>query len=189
MTYKPAGARSFGPPLMERLPAFGYLALVTAVVGVIVYGHAAPSTSNIFEYVVVRDQHRIVTSTTCALILSASAIAAVVRTHLRGVVVHPDGIEMRELLPLGWPRIRRFHWSQIDRVLVPSANETIRRERPDSRRTIGLNLWDGSTATLPEVANIIDLSVIIEKVALARAIPVVGGTGLIDDLGNPLEEG
>jgi hypothetical protein len=26
----------------------------------------------------------------------------------------------------------------------------------------------------------------LERVALARAIPVEGGTGLVDDLGNPL---
>ncbi len=26
----------------------------------------------------------------------------------------------------------------------------------------------------------------LERVALARAIPIEGGTGLVDDLGNPL---
>jgi len=188
MTYKPKGARSFGPPLVDRLPAFAYLTLVTAVVGVILYGHTAPSTSRIFEYIVVGDQHRIISSTNCAIMLGISGVAAVIRTHLRGVVIHPDGIEMRELL-MGWPKMRRYDWSQIDRVVVPNANSTITSQRSASRRSIGLNLWDGTTTYLPDVANLVALSVIIERVALARAIPVVGGTGLIDDLGNPLEEG
>ncbi len=28
----------------------------------------------------------------------------------------------------------------------------------------------------------------LERVALARAIPIEGGTGLVDDLGNPLDD-
>jgi hypothetical protein len=186
MTYKPTGSRSFGPPLADRLPAFAYFALVVAVVGVIVYGHLAPSTSRLFEYVVVGDNHRMISSTSCAIILAVSALAAILRNQMRGVVVHPDGIETRELLPLGLPRVRRFHWSQIDRVMVPSSDGRVTPGKPITPRSIGLALWDGSTLYLPRVANLMDLAVIIERVALARAIPIVGGTGLIDDLGNPM---
>jgi hypothetical protein len=195
MTYRPEGSVSFSPPLTERLPSYGYLLFALAVTALIVYGQNAPSSSWIFHYVVVGDRNRLISSSVCAIILFCSALAAVLREQMRGVIVHPDGIEMRELLPLGWPRIKRVHWSQIDRVFVPSstgegAAEKAQQDRPDAKgRTIRLDLWDGSTAWLPKVADGMGLAVLLEKVALARAIPIVGGTGLIDDLGNPHAEG
>jgi hypothetical protein len=185
MTYRPSGAVSFGPPLRERIPALIYLAFAVAVGAGILYGQAAPTGSRIFHYVVEGDSQRLIPASACGIVLFASALAAVIRSQMRGVVVHPDGIEMRELLPLGWPRVRRLHWSQIDRLVVPP---------PKPASTVGvlsisLELWDGSRAWLPKVANATGLAVMLEKVALARAIPVEGGTGLIDDLGNPPDEG
>lgn len=199
MTYRPEGAVAFGPPLKERLPAYAYFAFAVGVSLFVVYGENAPSASRAFQYVVEGDRHRMIPSSVCAIILFTSALAAVLRLQMRGVVVHPYGIELRELLTLGWPRVRRFHWSQIDRLFVPSAND-IEGESEDEgepkpkaagakpkKRTIHVDLWDGSQAWLPEVANEIELAVMLEKVALARAIPIVGTTGRIDDLGNPLE--
>ncbi len=189
MTYRPAGAVAFGPPLRERLPALAYLAFALVVSGLIVYGQNAPSGSRIFHYVVEGDRHRVISSSVCGLILFLSAVAAVIRTQMRGVIVHPDGIEMRELLTLGWPRVRRLHWSQIDRLFVPAANPArgdVRSPPPATGAGIRLDLWDGSRTRLPDVAATMDLAVLLEKVALARAIPIEGGTGLLDDLGNPL---
>jgi hypothetical protein len=37
------------------------------------------------------------------------------------------------------------------------------------------------------VGRTLDLSIILERVALARAIPLEGGTGMVDDLESPLE--
>ena len=99
---------------------------------------------------------------------------------VRGVIVHPDGIETRELLPLGWPRVRRFHWSQIDRLLLPAAQDKSPREGTEKKSSIRVDLWDGSRAWLPPVGNWLDLAVMLEKVALARAIPFEGGTGLVE---------
>jgi hypothetical protein len=195
MTYRPEGSVSFSPPFTERLPSYGYLLFALAVTALIVYGQNASSNSWLFHYVVEGDRNRLISSSVCAIILFCSALAAVLREQMRGVIVHPDGIEMRELLPLGWPRIKRVHWSQIDRLFVPSstgegAAEEAQQDRPDAKgRTIRLDLWDGSTAWLPKVADGMRLAVLLEKVALARAIPIVGGTGLIDDLGNPHAEG
>jgi hypothetical protein len=195
MTYRPEGSVSFSPPFTERLPSYGYLLFALAVTALIVYGQNASSNSWLFHYVVEGDRNRLISSSVCAIILFCSALAAVLREQMRGVIVHPDGIEMRELLPLGWPRIKRVHWSQIDRLFVPSstgegAAEKAQQDRPDAKgRTIRLDLWDGSTAWLPRVADGMRLAVLLEKVALARAIPIVGGTGLIDDLGNPHAEG
>jgi hypothetical protein len=191
MTYKPEGATSFGPPLKERLPAILYFAFAILLSAFVVYGENAPSSSRAFQYVVEGDRHRMIPSSVCAIVMFGSALAAVLRARMRGVVVHPDGIELRELLTLGWPRVRRFHWSQIDRLFVPSAKDVEASEKrvegATGKRTIHVDLWDGSRALLPEVDNVIGLAVMLEKIALARAIPIVGATGLLDDDGTPLE--
>jgi hypothetical protein len=188
MTYRPDKRQTFGPPLRERALTLAYVVFATVVVGFILYGQNAPSNSIFFQYVVEGDRNRILSSSVCAIILAVSATAAFVREQMRGVVVHAEGIEMRELLPFGLPKVRRFAWSQIDRMSVPSADPRARSRKPESRG-IRLDLWDGSRAWLPNVSNITGLSLLLERVALARAIPVEGGTGLLDDLGNPLEDG
>ncbi len=180
MTYRPERRISFGPPLRTRLPSFAFLAFAFVVCGVIVYGQHAPSSSVVFHYVVEGDSGRIIPSSVCAIILVCSALAGVLREQMRGVILHPDGIDVRELLSLGWPRVRRFHWSQIDKVFVPSAHAAA------DAKTIRLDLWDGTRAWLPDVANAGELGMMLERVALARAIPIEGGSGLVDDLGNPL---
>lgn len=183
MTYQPERRVAFGPPLRQRLPSIGYLAFAILITAVIVYGQNAPTSSSLFHYVVEGDRTRMIPSSVCAIILFTSALAAVLREQMRGVVLHPDGIEMRELLSLGWPRVRRFHWSQIDRVFVPPAEPATGQPA----KAIRLDLWDGSTTWLPDVAKALELGIMLERVALARAIPIEGGTGVIDDLGNPLE--
>ena len=185
MTYRPERRVTFGPPLRERLLSFGYLVFALSASAVIIYGQRyAPSSSSIFKYVVEGDRQRMIPSSVCAIILFTSALAAVLREQMRGVVLHPDGIEMRELLSFGWPRVRRFHWSQIDRVFVPSALPAARTE--SEPKSIRLDLWDGSRTWLPNVEKASELGMMLERVALARAIPIEGGTGLVDDLGNPL---
>ncbi|WP_437674664.1 hypothetical protein [Sorangium sp. So ce131] len=192
MTYRPEKRIAFGPPLKERLPALLYFTFAIAVSAVIVYGQNAPSNSAVFQYVVEGDRHRLVSSSVCAIILFVSALAAVLREQMRGVVVHPDGIELRELLGFGLPRVRRFAWSQIDRMSVPPAQAggsgrgAAKQDKPSSG--IRLDLWDGSRTWLPDVGDKLALSMVLERVALARAIPIEGGTGMLDDLGNPLQD-
>jgi hypothetical protein len=190
MTYKPARRMAFGPTIKSQWPSLAFLAFALAVTGVILYGQMAPSGTRLFAYVVEGDSHRLVSSTVCAIVLCTSAVAAVVREQMRGVIVYPDGIELRELLSFGVPRVRRYHWSQIDKMFVPPANPTAeQRARAIANNVIGsirLDLWDGSRAWLPEVARANELGIVLERVALARAIPIEGGTGMMDDLGNPL---
>ncbi|MGK4001048.1 hypothetical protein WMF31_00380 [Sorangium sp. So ce1036] len=191
MTYRPEKRIAFGPPLKERIPALLYFGFAIAVSVVIVYGQNAPSGSRIFQYVVEGDRHRLISSSVCAIILFTSALAAVLREQMRGVIVHPEGIELRELLGFGLPRVRRFAWSQIDRMSVPPAQASGGRAAaaPDSPSgNIRLDLWDGSRTWLPAVGDRLALSMVLERVALARAIPIEGGTGLLDDLGNPLQD-
>jgi hypothetical protein len=188
MTYRPERRISFGPPLRERLPSLLYFAFAVLACAVILYAqHLATSGSLLFRYVVEGDSTRLIPSSVCAIILFTSASAAVLREQMRGVVLHPDGIELRELLTLGWPRIRRFHWSQIDRLFVPPAASAT-SDQVQAAKSIRLDLWDGSRTWLPKVANGDELGLMLERVALARAIPLEGGTGLVDDLGNPLTE-
>jgi hypothetical protein len=187
MTYRPERRIAFGPPLKQRLPSLAYLAFALAVCAVIIYGQHAPASSVFFRYVVEGDSGRAIPSSVCAIILFCSAMAGVLREQMRGVIVHPEGIDVRELLSLGWPRVRRFHWSQIDKVFVPSAEPAAERPR-EGPRSIGIDLWDGTRTWLPDVARAGELGMMLERVALARAIPIEGGTGRIDDLGNPLED-
>lgn len=187
MTYRPERRVAFGPPLRERVPTLAYFAFALIITGVIVYGQNAPSGSWLFEYVVEGDRHRLIPSSVCAIILFCSALAGVLREQMRGVIVHPEGLELRELFGLGLPRVRRLAWSQIDRVAVPSAEARQASVKEGKGKGIRLDLWDGSRTWLPEVSNLMGLAVMLERVALARAIPVEGGTGLLDDLGNPLE--
>ncbi|MEZ4308061.1 MAG: hypothetical protein R3F14_08455 [Polyangiaceae bacterium] len=188
MTYRPDKRQTFGPPLRERALTLAYVAFAVLVVGLILYGQNAPSNSIFFKYVVEGDRNRIVPSSVCAIILGVSAGAAFLREQMRGVVVHPDGIEMRELLSFGWPKVRRLAWTQIDRMFVPPAEERAEKGKPRGPTTIRLDLWDGSRTWLPKVSNSTALSLLLERVALARAIPIEGGTGLLDDLGNPMED-
>jgi hypothetical protein len=187
MTYRPDKRQTFGPPLKERALTLAYLFFASVVIGVILYGQNAPSNSVFFKYVVEADRGRIVPSSVCAIILGVSATAAFIREQMRGVVVHPDGIEMRELLSFGWPKVRRLSWTQIDRMSVPPADPRTRAIKPNAA-SIRLDLWDGTRAWLPRVSNHTALSLLLERVALARAIPIEGGTGLLDDLGNPMED-
>lgn len=190
MTYRPERRIAFGPPLKQRVPSYAYLAFALAVCGVIVYGQHAPAGSKLFRYVVEGDAGRVIPSSVCAIILVTSAMGAVLREQMRGVILHPEGIDVRELLTLGWPRVRRFHWSQIDKVFVPPATVSDAPRAPaqetTASKTIRLDLWDGTRTWLPDVARAGELGMMLERVALARAIPIEGGTGLVDDLGNPL---
>ncbi len=189
MTYKPERRMAFGPPLRQRWVSIVYLAVAVVATAIIVYGQHAPSSSIFFHYIVEEDHKRLIPASVFAIILMTSAGAAMLREQMRGVVVHPDGIEMRELLSLGWPKVRRLAWSQIDRVSVPSeTGNDARQARGEGKRSIRLDLWDGTAAFLPEVAKASELGIVLERVALARAIPIEGGTGLVDDMGNPLDE-
>lgn len=189
MTYRPERA-TFLLPFAARLPSLIYFGAACLLVLAIVGAPYVSPTSWLYREVVIGDMTRVVSSSMLAVFIFASAAASIFRQQLAGVVVRPDGIEMREILPFGMPRIRRLAWAQIDRVAIPRANPAPVVESPRDPvvkgfKKIRLDLWNGHHAFLPDVAKQIDLALIIERVALARAIPIEGGTGLVDDLGNP----
>ena len=119
-----------------------------------------------WHFFVEQDAHRLISARTFSLLLGPSALASLLRTAMRGVLIHPDGIEARGALVLGWPRVRTCEWVEIDRVLFDG-------------KAVGLRLWDGSTLWLPSVADPEGLAQEIERIARLRAIPVRTGSGML----------
>jgi hypothetical protein len=143
MTYAPPSSAKtkFGPPLASRVPSAIYLLGSLALGAAVLYAYTyAPSSSRLFVWAVEGDRDRPVSASVLAAVVFVSALATVLRTHMRGVLVSDQWIEARYLLPLGIPKARRWGWPQVLRVVID-----------DTR--IALELWDGSFEKLPEVAS------------------------------------
>jgi hypothetical protein len=168
MTYKPVKTQAFGPPVSAYVPSLVYLGLAVVLVAIVVIGSASANGSWLFRYIVEADSKRLLGARPLAAIILASALAAVVRARMRGVIVHPDGLEARDILGVGWPRVRHLAWPQIDKIVL------------DAGQTIAVDLWDGRREWLPKVGARAELAAVLERIAMARAIPISGGTGLLD---------
>ncbi len=168
MTYRPVKTQTFGPPVSAHLPSLVYLLLAVALVVVVIVGSISANGSWLFRYIVEADSQRLLGARPLAAIVLGSALASVIRARMRGVIVHPEGLEARDILGVGWPRVRRFAWPQIDKIVL------------DAGQTIAVDLWDGRREWLPKVGERAELAAVLEQVAMARAIPVSGGTGLLD---------
>jgi hypothetical protein len=164
MTYRPAET-VFGPPLSVRAPSLLYFTLATCVAAGVLFGYLSEPGTALHRYVVELDSGRLIGSRTFACILMLSALSSVVRASMRGVRIRADGIEYREVIALLLPRIRRYKWPQIVRILL-------------DQQSVSVELWDGRRAILPDVLDRRGLCAALEKVAHARAIPVQGGLGL-----------
>ena len=171
MTYRPHES-VFGPPLLVRLPSMLYLLSALGFAAFVAIGESSPSGSWAFQYVVAQDVRRFMSIRVFSTILMVSAMASIVRASMRGVRVYPDGVEVRDVLNLVVPKVRRYRWPQIECIIL------------DGRHTIALDLWDGSRALLPRVGDRGLLEHTLEHVAAARAIPVRGGRGL-DEVPEP----
>lgn len=166
MTYRPADT-AFGPPLRAKLPSFLYLFLALAAAMTVLIAERSPTDSWIYVNVVERGVRGFVGARTVAFLLVLGALSSLLRTSMRGVRIRADGVEYRDVFALGLPRLRRYRWAQIDRIVLDSPT-----------KSIALDLWDGTRAFLPTVDDPSSLSAALEKLAAARAIPVRGGAGL-----------
>lgn len=153
------GPTLFGPPLRQRLPSFLYLAIAIIAAVVIFVAPTMSRGSFLFMWVVEGDRGRPLSAAALSLILVASAIGTVIRAHMRGVVVKREGIEARYLLTLGFPRIKKWNWAQIHRMVLDDEH-------------IMLELWDNAYARLPEVGDTKALSRLLEQIGAARSIQV-----------------
>jgi hypothetical protein len=165
MTYRPT-ARVFLAPWRYRVPSLFYFALTLVVAVVVLVAENSPSNSVIYVQLIERGSRRIISARTFAILLLASSVASVLRANMRGVRIRGDGIEYRDLISMLIPKLRRFRWAQMDRITLLKTG------------IVTIDLWDGSHAILPKVQDYDSLARTLEQVALARAIPLVGGTGL-----------
>jgi hypothetical protein len=161
MTYSPERGEpaKFGPPLRLRLPGFVYLGIALVTAALVFAAHAGLGGTALYAFVVEGDRNRTFGSLPFALVLVTSAAATVLRAHLRGVIVHADGVESRDLAMLGVPRIRKYAWAQIDRLVV-------------SKTEVMLELWNGQYEKLPAVATPEALVLLLERIALGRGIQI-----------------
>jgi hypothetical protein len=81
-----------------------------------------------------------------------------VRDALSGVVVTRDALEMR-CVTMTVPRVKRYRWAQIDRLVVDDED-------------VMLELWNGTYERLPRVRDGKGLASLLERVAAARGRPV-----------------
>jgi hypothetical protein len=142
MTYEPPSAGSktkFGPPRRTRIPSAIYLAAATIFGAVTWYAYSAPSSSKLFVWAVEGDRVRPLSVSVIAVMVLVSAVATVIRTHMRGVILGDDWVEARYLLPFGIPRAKRWGWPQVTRIVL------------DGDRA-GFELYDGTFERLPDVA-------------------------------------
>lgn len=161
MAYSPPRSErvAFGPPLSARLPSYIYLAFAVAVFATVVLAHHSPSTSRLFLWVVSGDHNRPMSAMGLAIIVLVSGVATVARAHMRGVVVLPDGIETRDLFPLGIPKVNRWAWAQCHRFVV-------------SGDDVAIELWDSRYERLPKVADGARLAALLTEIAAERRILV-----------------
>ena len=174
MTYRPTET-NFGPPLLLRVPSILYAVLAALAVVVVLVAESSPSGSWLYLNVVERGVRGIMSARVFAGCLVIGAGASLLRANMRGVRIRGDGVEYRDVVTL-IPRLRRFKWAQIDRVIL------------DAPPSVALDLWHRTRAFLPEVSDRPSLQATLEKVAHARAIPVRGGNGL-DELPDSAEFG
>ncbi|MFZ5889898.1 MAG: hypothetical protein ACOY0T_02430 [Myxococcota bacterium] len=165
MTYRPAET-AFGPPMRVKIPSIIYLVLALAAVMVVLVAEKSPAGSFLYNHIVERSARGFIGARTVALMLVLGAISSLVRANMRGVRIREDGVEYRDVMPFGLPKLRRYRWAQIDRVVL------------DLPECVAFDVWDGTRAFLPEVSDREGLSAALEKIAAARAIPVRGGVGL-----------
>jgi hypothetical protein len=168
MAYSPSATDrfAFGPPLRMRVPSFVYLAFAFVVVGLVIAAHLGSSNSRLYVWVVEGDRGRPLGSVALACIVLASGIGTVIRAHMRGVIVKAEGIEARYLLALGVPRIKRWAWSQVERIIL-------------DERAVMFELWNGDYERMPEVAEPRKLADLLERIAAARHIRVTHLPGLL----------
>ena len=160
MTYSPLpGDRLFfGPPRSARIPGFVFLAFAIVLVVLEILAYTGSSNSRLYVWLVEGDGARPLPSALLAAIVLLSALGTVLRTHLRGVVVRGDGLEARYLMALGMPRIKKWAWAQIHRMVI-------------DEKQVMLELWDNTYEKLPRVAEFEKMRAALEAVAAARKIP------------------
>ncbi len=150
----PADRFAFGVPLLTRLPGYAFLAFAAVVGLTVLAAYYGSSNSSLYIWVVEGDRHRVFGSGPLAFIIVFAALGNVLKTALRGVIVTADAIEARFLVG-GFPKVKRWTWAQIDRLVVDDGD-------------VMLELWDGTYERLPKVRDGKKLADLLAGIATAR---------------------
>jgi hypothetical protein len=139
----------FGPTLVQRIPSLVFLLFASALGLLVLSAYYSSSNSAMFLWVVDGPKRPL------AFLIFLMAVGANVQTSLRGVVVTRDAIEARSLLAFGVPRVRRWNWAQIDRLVL-------------DEKDVLLELWNGTYERLPAVRDGKSLVDLLERIAAGR---------------------
>jgi hypothetical protein len=145
---------AFGVPLVARLPGYAFLAFAAVIGLTVLSAYYGSSNSSLYIWVVEGDRHRVFGSGPLAFIIVFAALGNVLKTALRGVIVTADAVEARFLVA-GFPKVKRWTWAQIDRLVVDEGD-------------VMLELWDGTYERLPKVQDAKKLADLLAGIATAR---------------------
>lgn len=138
----------FGPPIMQRLPSLVFVGFAAAVGIATALAQNASMNPSLHKFIVTEGRMPLV------IIICFAAVATFIRSGLRGVIVTSDSIETRQL-SMGFPRVRRYRWAQIDRIVL-------------DKDSVLFELWNGEYERLPKVQKGEELVDLLERVAHAR---------------------
>ncbi len=153
MAYSPGEHErfAFGPPLWQRAPSLLCLAGAMALVVLVAVAYSGASSASVYLWLTTRP----VNALPLTFLVTLCAVGVCIRAGLRGVIVTRDGVEARDLLPFGVPRIRRWSWAQIDRLIVADDD-------------VMLELWNGTYEKLPPVREGTKLAELLGRIATSR---------------------
>ncbi len=138
----------FGPPIWQRLPSLLFLGFAGVVAVAALVAHNGPTNTALYRFIVTENR------TPLVFVIVLAALATVVRAGMRGVVVTRDGVETRSI-SMGFPRVKRFRWAQIDRVVL-------------DKEDVLFELWNGTYERLPKVSDGEKMCELLERVAIGR---------------------
>jgi hypothetical protein len=161
MAYNPADTDRFrfGPPWRQRLLSLVFLGFALAMVGVVLYGESSGSGTALSVWLARQDQGRPIGSLGLAIIVLVCAIGTVARAQMRGLVIRADGVEARYLLALGVPKISKWTWAQVERIIFDDTQ-------------VMFELWNGEYERLPDVHDHAGACQLLERIASSRKIRV-----------------
>lgn len=151
----------FGPPFRSRIPSLIYLCVGIVLLSIVGIAYSSSGNGSLYDFIVEGDRFRAVRSPVLATMVLVSGLATVLRAHMRGVIVHGDGLEMRDILILGIPTVRKWAWAQVHRIIVDDTH-------PQTR--VALELWDNTHVKLPEVRKARELADLLERIGASRRI-------------------
>jgi len=138
----------FGPPIWQRLPSLLFLGFAGFVGIAALVAHNGSSNTALYRYIVAENR------TPLVVVIVLAAIATFIRSGMRGVIVTREGVETRTL-SMGFPRVKKYRWAQIDRVVL-------------DKEEVLFELWNGTYERLPKVREGEKMVDLLERVALGR---------------------